>query len=164
MSGNLRCFEHHVHGPGCYGESTTERKLRALAAARAPPDPRDAEIARLRAEVERLTRERDAAREGLEAQTRNFLAAPSPDPACKTCGGSQMVGTGQPSDEGGEAWDRCPDCLDPAPAPSPDPGERPCESSTCSCEMGHPDKSCTAPAPSPAAAPPDHSGPEEILP
>lgn len=29
---------------------------------------------------------------------------------CATCGGSGMVGTGTPNGEGGEDFDRCPDC------------------------------------------------------
>lgn len=33
-------------------------------------------------------------------------------PRCATCGDTGKVGTGQPSDEGGEAWDRCGDCPD----------------------------------------------------
>lgn len=37
------------------------------------------------------------------------LTVPS-KPPCPTCSDSGMVGTGQPSDEGGEAFDRCPDC------------------------------------------------------
>jgi len=42
------CFEHHVHGPECYGESTTTKKLRALAKKYAPapaPEPAPPETA-----------------------------------------------------------------------------------------------------------------------
>lgn len=45
---DLRCFEHHAHGPECYGESITTRKLRALAAQN---DPRERELSTLRASL-----------------------------------------------------------------------------------------------------------------
>jgi hypothetical protein len=39
------------------------------------------------------------------------LASPAVDAPCPECGGSEMVGTGQPSGEGGEEFDRCPSCA-----------------------------------------------------
>jgi len=41
-----------------------------------------------------------------------------PEARCRECGGTGQVGTGTPSGEGGEDFDRCPSCDGTGRAPS----------------------------------------------